>query len=109
MARLKNETDHAPAPVSARADDRLQFESLVADVSARFVNLPADQVDAEIEAAQRQIVEGLGLDRSTLFELQPDGNTLGKTRATRRVQPRPPAGAHGPKRGYETRQRARRN
>jgi hypothetical protein len=30
-------------------DDRLQFESLLADVSARFVNLPAGQVDAAIE------------------------------------------------------------
>ena len=53
MARLKNQTNQAPAPVSATVDDRLQFESLVADVSARFVNLPAHQVDAEIEAAQR--------------------------------------------------------
>jgi hypothetical protein len=60
MARLKDETNQASAPASATADDdRLQFESLVADVSARFVNLPADQVDAEIEAAQRQIVEAL--------------------------------------------------
>lgn len=54
MAGL-NETDRDPA--HATVDDRLHFESLVADVSARFVNLPADQVDAEIEAAQRQIVE----------------------------------------------------
>ena len=76
MAGLKDETNQAPAPVSATVDDRLQFESLVADVSARFVNLPADQVDAEIEAAQRQIVEALELDRSTLFELMSDGRTL---------------------------------
>ena len=76
MAPLKNETNQVSAPPSPTADDRLQFESLVADVSARFVNLPADQVDAEIEAAQGQIVEALGLDRSTLFELEPDGSTL---------------------------------
>lgn len=59
MARLTDDTPRAPAPVpvSPPLDDRLQFESLVADVSARFVNLPADQVDSEIEAAQRQIVE----------------------------------------------------
>jgi formate hydrogenlyase transcriptional activator len=76
MPWLKDETNQAPAPVPSTADDRPQFESLVADVSARFVNLPADQVDAEIEAAQRQIVEALELDRSTLFELLPDGSTL---------------------------------
>ena len=76
MARAKDETSQAPAQVSATVDDSLQFESFVADVSARFVNLPADQVDAEIESAQRQIVEALGLDRSTLFELLPDGSTI---------------------------------
>jgi len=77
MARVKDGTNNqASTPVSATVDDRLQFESLVADLSARFVNLPADQVDAEIEAAQRQIVEALGLDRSTLFELLPDGSTI---------------------------------
>ena len=75
MAELKA-TNQAQVPLSATVDDRLQFESLVADVSARFVNLPADQVDAEIEAAQRQIVEALGLDRSTLFELLPDGTLV---------------------------------
>ena len=76
MGRVKDDASHAPAPESTMADDRLPFESLVADLSARFVNLPADQVDAEIEAAQRRIVEALGLDRSTLFELQPDRSTL---------------------------------
>ena len=68
--------DQSSESPSATVDDRLHFESFVADVSARFVNLPADQVDAEIEAAQRQIVEALGLDRSTLFELLTDGTTL---------------------------------
>jgi formate hydrogenlyase transcriptional activator len=76
MARVKDQTSQAPASESEAVDDRLQFESLVADVSARFVNLPGDQVDAEIETAQRQIVEALGLDRSTLFELLPDGSTI---------------------------------
>ena len=59
MARLRDQTSQAAAPASPAADGRLHFESLVADVAARFVNLPADQVDAEIEAAQRQIVEAL--------------------------------------------------
>jgi PAS domain S-box-containing protein len=49
--------------------EQLRFETLLADLSARFINLPADAVDREIENAQRQIVEILGLDRSTLFQI----------------------------------------
>jgi formate hydrogenlyase transcriptional activator len=50
------------------ADIRLEFETLLADLSAHFVNLPADGVDDAIQDAQRRIVETLELDRSTLFQ-----------------------------------------
>jgi formate hydrogenlyase transcriptional activator len=55
-------------------EERLRFETLLAETSARFVNLPADQIDAEIEDAQRRICEFLNLDRSALgqaFEREP--------------------------------------
>jgi transcriptional regulator with GAF, ATPase, and Fis domain len=38
-------------------------------MSARFVNLPADRVDSEIEDAQRRICEYLDIDRSTLWQV----------------------------------------
>jgi formate hydrogenlyase transcriptional activator len=47
---------------------RLRFETLLAELSTRFVALPADQVDGAIEDAQRRIVEALGLDRSSLWQ-----------------------------------------
>jgi formate hydrogenlyase transcriptional activator len=50
-------------------EEQLRFEMLLADLSARFVNVSADAVDREIEDAQRRIVEMLGLDRSTLFQI----------------------------------------
>jgi formate hydrogenlyase transcriptional activator len=50
-------------------EDRLRFEMLLADISARFVNLPPDQIDAEIEDGQRRICELFGLDRSTLWQV----------------------------------------
>ena len=50
--------------------DRVRFETLLADLSARFVKLAPDALDREIEEAQRRICETLGLDRSTLG--QPD-------------------------------------
>ena len=50
-------------------EERLRFETLLAEISARFVNLPADRIDSEIEDAQRRICEFLDLDRSTLWQV----------------------------------------
>jgi formate hydrogenlyase transcriptional activator len=50
----------------------MQFEQLLADLAARFINLPPDKVDTAIEDAQRQICERLGLDISVLWQISPD-------------------------------------
>jgi formate hydrogenlyase transcriptional activator len=65
-----------PLRLRAELGERVRFEELIADLSARFLNLPADQVDGEIEAALRYLVEFLGLDRSALFQLSDDNSTL---------------------------------
>jgi PAS domain S-box-containing protein len=55
--------------------ERLRIETFLAELSARFVNLPADQVENEVQDAQRRICEALDLDRSTLWQVpenQPD-------------------------------------
>jgi PAS domain S-box-containing protein len=49
-------------------EERLAFEELLAEISALFVNLPAERIDSEIEAAQRRICELLDLDRSSLWQ-----------------------------------------
>ncbi|MGC2111191.1 MAG: hypothetical protein WA655_16870 [Candidatus Korobacteraceae bacterium] len=61
-----------PSPEALRADleNRLRFEMLLAELSARFVSASADSMDGEIVNAQRQIVESLDLDRCTLAQLQ---------------------------------------
>lgn len=41
---------------------------LIADISSRFVHVPADEVDREIEDAQRKVCERLGLDLSALWQ-----------------------------------------
>jgi formate hydrogenlyase transcriptional activator len=51
------------------------FEDLLTELSARFVNLPADRVDAEIEAAQRLFCERLGLGRSLLWQFSDSDRT----------------------------------
>jgi transcriptional regulator with GAF, ATPase, and Fis domain len=45
----------------------LPFERLLAEISTLFINLPADQIDNEIKAAQSRICEFLKIDRSTLW------------------------------------------
>ena len=47
---------------------RLRFETLIADLSLKFINLPASEVDREIEDAQRRVCQCLGLDLSALWQ-----------------------------------------
>ncbi len=48
-------------------DQRLHFEKLLVEISARFINLPPEQVDDAIIEAQRQICEHLDFDISSLW------------------------------------------
>ena len=47
---------------------RLRFETLIADLSSKFVNVPASSVDSEIMDAERLICEFLGLDLAALWQ-----------------------------------------
>ncbi|MBT8340355.1 MAG: sigma 54-interacting transcriptional regulator [Desulfatitalea sp.] len=48
--------------------ERLQFESLISELSAKFINLPEDLIVQEINNAQQKVCEALGLHRSIFFE-----------------------------------------
>jgi formate hydrogenlyase transcriptional activator len=67
---------HSEADLLKELEERLRFETLLTDVSARFVNLPADQIDGEIEEAQRNVCECLGLDLSSLWQLSAENPHL---------------------------------
>jgi DNA-binding response OmpR family regulator len=73
-------------------NERLRFEAMLSDLSTKFLNVPADRVDPEIEDAQRRICEDLDLDVSSLWQgsvVLP--NLLTLTHFYRRVDgPRPP-------------------
>ena len=47
---------------------RLEFETLLADLSSRFINLPPGEVDHEIEDALRRVCELLGVDFAVLWQ-----------------------------------------
>src|SRR5271166_4559033 len=58
-----------PPDLHAELEDRLRFEMLLTELSARFVSVTAESIDDEIVNAQRQIVQALDLDRSVLAQL----------------------------------------
>jgi transcriptional regulator with GAF, ATPase, and Fis domain len=51
---------------------RLRFETLIADLSLKFINLPSNEVAPEIEGAQRRVCQCLGLDLSALWQWSPE-------------------------------------
>ena len=61
--------------------DQLKFETLLAELSATFIHLPANQVDGQIEQAQQRICEALGLDRSMLGQVSTKPGHLAITHA----------------------------
>jgi PAS domain S-box-containing protein len=48
--------------------ERLEFETLLADLSGHFVNIPPDQVDREIDATLHEICEHLDFDVAGLWQ-----------------------------------------
>ena len=55
---------------------QLEFEQLISALSAEFVNLPAGQVNQQIKQSLKQLVDYLGVDRSTFFRLSKDRKEL---------------------------------
>jgi PAS domain S-box-containing protein len=49
-------------------EEQLRFQTLLAEISTKFINLAPEQVDSEIGKAQRLICEVFGLDRCTLWQ-----------------------------------------
>ncbi len=76
---------------SVTVEEQLEFERLVAELSAKFINLPADQVPDAIRDALRRIGEGLDLDRCNFYRIQSDGAFVDPISWVRAGFPPPPA------------------
>jgi FixJ family two-component response regulator/signal transduction histidine kinase len=79
----------SPRPVGESFEHR--FERLLADVSARFLNLPAAQFDAAISDSLRGFALLLGADRCQLIRFTPDEVLVthsGATKGIAAVQPK---------------------
>jgi len=73
--------EDSPATPNVSLEERLRFETLLADLSTRFVNLPADRIDREIEAGLKLIAHALGIDRCSVAEVSADKSKLHVTHA----------------------------
>ena len=56
--------------------EQLKFETVLAEISATFISLPADQLDDKITEGQQRICETLGLDRSTLVQISDENESI---------------------------------
>jgi transcriptional regulator with GAF, ATPase, and Fis domain len=54
-------------------EERLGFEMLLADLSARFANVSGESLEGEIEDALRRLIAFLGFDRSSFVEIHEHG------------------------------------
>jgi PAS domain S-box-containing protein len=72
-------------------EEGVQFDRLVGELAAGFVNLPAEQIDEAIKNALRRIVEGLDLDRAAVFQFsEPSDLVLTHHWARPGLTPAPP-------------------
>jgi two-component sensor histidine kinase len=74
------EEGQGPLPVDLdlreRPEERLRFERLLTDLSATFVNVAADLVDAQIEQALERLVAFLGVERGNCGQISEDNKDI---------------------------------
>src|SRR5207249_5037077 len=57
-------------------EERLRFERLLTDLSATFVNVAADLVDAQIAQALERLVDFLGVERGSFGQVSEDNKGI---------------------------------
>jgi len=61
-----------PVKNDAGIGDRLRFEQMISDLSARFIHVPSRQLDEQIERALKRVLEFFQVDRCGLLHILPD-------------------------------------
>jgi len=64
-----------------RLEERICFETLISDFSARFMKLPHSEIDQEIERSLAQVLEFFQVDRCGLLGISPDRKRVHVTHA----------------------------
>jgi formate hydrogenlyase transcriptional activator len=76
LGRFGSATIPNAASRSPSVEELVAFERMLADLSARMANVPADRVEAEMQMAQAILRQFLGFDRSTFAEFRDDGSLV---------------------------------
>jgi signal transduction histidine kinase len=77
-------------PTADELQQRLDFETLISDLSSRLINLRPAEVDREIEDALRRICEPLGIELAILWQWSPSApDTITPTHVYDTDGPRP--------------------
>ncbi len=75
--RRRPDASHAArrgvAALRRQLEERLEFETLLCDLSRRFVHVRAGEVDGEIARSLERLVQFLGVERGTVVELSGAG------------------------------------
>jgi PAS domain S-box-containing protein len=59
-----------------RLEEMIGFEKLLLEISTRLANLPAEEIEREIEQGLRRVVEFLGVDRGGVYIFSGDRNRI---------------------------------
>ncbi|MBW1785433.1 MAG: PAS domain S-box protein, partial [Deltaproteobacteria bacterium] len=76
LRRAAELLEHRIEERTADLRKQLLFEQLLTDLSARFIDLPPDDVDPEIESALKRILDLFSLDRCGFFKVLPKENAV---------------------------------
>ena len=52
--------------------NRIRFETLISDISTRFVKLPSGEVDSEVKVTRQQVCGCMNIDFSALWQISTD-------------------------------------
>jgi transcriptional regulator with GAF, ATPase, and Fis domain len=72
-------TVEMPTPATESLGSRLEFETLLSDLSSRFINLPPADVDRAIEDALSRFCASLGFDFAALWQWSADASEIRPT------------------------------
>lgn len=73
--QLQKERDYR-RQIEESFSKQLRFGKVLAEISARLISLPLDQVGTEIQEAQRLICKHLDIDRSVIWQVYPEQDML---------------------------------
>jgi len=85
VAALMDAREPVTPDVASALERAVQFEHLVSELTAAFVDLPPQAVDAAIERALQLLLEALDLDRCTVFQVEDSGQDLRLTHIAARA------------------------